>query len=117
MNDDWKSGLRFISLAAEIERRRLIDEATAQAHPEYDMPVASGGWQIPASMLPPGDEEVERLRAEYRGEYVPPPDSYTRQQVKAMIRMALIDRTDEWLAKDIDERMEILLSMFTKEKP
>jgi hypothetical protein len=46
-----------------------------------------------------------------------PTDSFTRQQVKAMLRMALIDRTDEWLAKDVDERMEILLAMFTKEKP
>lgn len=79
--------------------------------------ITTSGWQIPASMLPPGDEEVERLRAEYRGEYVPPPDGFTRQQVKAMLRIALVDRTDEWLAKDVDERTEILLAMFTKEKP
>jgi hypothetical protein len=41
----------------------LINEATAQANPEYAMPVASGGWQIPASMVPPADNEIERLRA------------------------------------------------------
>jgi hypothetical protein len=46
-----------------------------------------------------------------------PPDSYTRQQVEAMLRVALTDRTDEWTIKSIDERVSILLAMFTKEKP
>ena len=55
-------------------------------------------WQMPASM-------------------VPPPDSFTRQQVEAMLRIALTDRTDEWTIKSVDERVSILLSMFTKEKP
>ena len=48
---------------------------------------------------------------------VPPPDSFTRQQVEAMLRVALTDRTDEWTIKSVDERVSILLSMFTKEKP
>ena len=60
--------------------------------------ITTSGWQIPASM-------------------VPPPDSYTRQQVKAMLSMALTDRTDEWTIKSVDERVAILLAMFTKEKP
>jgi hypothetical protein len=47
----------------------------------------------------------------------PPPDSFTRQQVAAMLRIALTDRTDEWTIKSVDERVSILLSMFTKEKP
>ena len=58
----------------------------------------TGGWQMPASM-------------------VPPPDSYTRQQVEAMLRVALTDRTDEWTIKSVDERVAALLAMFTKEKP
>ncbi len=45
------------------------------------------------------------------------PDSFTRQQVEAMLRVALTDRTDEWTIKSVDERVAILLSMFTKEKP
>ena len=48
---------------------------------------------------------------------VMPPDSFTRQQVEAMLRVALTDRTDEWTIKSVDERVSILLSMFTKEKP
>jgi hypothetical protein len=48
---------------------------------------------------------------------VMPPDSYTRQQVEAMLRVALTDRTDEWTIKSVDERVAILLAMFTKEKP
>jgi len=48
---------------------------------------------------------------------VPPPDSFTRQQVEAMLRIALTDRTDEWTIKSVDERVSILLSMFAKEKP
>ena len=76
----------------------LINKATAKANPEYAMPVETSGWQIPASM-------------------VPPPDSFTRQQVEAMLRIALTDRTDEWTIKSVDERVAILLSMFTKEKP
>jgi hypothetical protein len=47
----------------------------------------------------------------------PPPDSFTRQQVAAMLRIALTDRTDEWTIKSVDERVAILLAMFTKEKP
>jgi hypothetical protein len=46
-----------------------------------------------------------------------PPDSFTRQQVEAMLRVALTDRTDEWTIKSVDERVAILLAMFTKEKP
>jgi hypothetical protein len=60
--------------------------------------ITTSGWQIPASM-------------------VPPLDSYTRQQVEAMLRVALTDRTDEWTIKSVDERVSILLAMFTKEKP
>jgi len=45
------------------------------------------------------------------------PDSFTRQQVAAMLRIALTDRTDEWTIKSVDERVAILLAMFTKEKP
>jgi len=47
----------------------------------------------------------------------PPPDSFTRQQVAAMLRVALTDRTDEWTIKSVDERVSILLAMFAKEKP
>jgi hypothetical protein len=60
--------------------------------------ITTSGWQMPASM-------------------VPPPDSFTRQQVEAMLRIALTDRTDEWTIKSVDERVAILLAMFTKEKP
>lgn len=52
------------------------------------------------------------------------PTLYTRQQVEAMLRVALTDRTDEWMLKTVDERVAALLSMFTlptttttKEKP
>jgi hypothetical protein len=76
----------------------LINEATARANPEYAMPVESSGWQIPASM-------------------VPPPDGFTRQQVEAMLHVALTVRTDEWTSNSVDERVSILLSMFPKEKP
>ena len=48
---------------------------------------------------------------------VPPPNSFTRQQVEAMLRVALTDRTDEWTIKSVDERVAALLAMFTKEKP
>ncbi|NBT35446.1 MAG: hypothetical protein EBT03_07890 [Betaproteobacteria bacterium] len=77
----------------------LINEATAKANPEYAMPVESGGWQIPASMVPP------------------PADAFTRQQVEAMLRIALTDRTDEWTSNSVDERVAALLAMFAKEKP
>lgn len=57
--------------------------------------------------------------------YNPPvakePTLYMRQQVEAMLRIALTDRTDEWTLKPVDERVAALLSMFTlpttKEKP
>jgi hypothetical protein len=38
-------------------------------------------------------------------------------RVEALLRIALTDRTDEWTIKSVDERVSILLSMFTKEKP
>lgn len=43
--------------------------------------------------------------------------SFTRQQVEAMLRVALTDRTDEWTSNSVDERVAALLAMFTKEKP
>jgi hypothetical protein len=48
---------------------------------------------------------------------VPPPDSFTRQQVEAMLHVALTVRTDEWTSNSVDERVAILLAMFPKEKP
>lgn len=93
-------------------------------------------------------DEIKRLRASARPEmrtfttniivatdsgatraatYNPPvvkePTLYTRQQAEAMLRVALTDRTDEWMLKTVDERVAALLSMFTlpttttKEKP
>ena len=64
--------------------------------------------------------EVERLtreRDEARAALAKLPDSFTRQQVEAMLRIALTDRTDEWTIKSVDERVAALLAMFTKEKP
>ncbi len=54
------------------------------------------------------NETIKNLRATRKD---------TRQQVEAMLRIALTDRTDEWTIKSVDERVSILLSMFTKEKP
>jgi hypothetical protein len=60
---------------------------------------ARGGWQIPASMVPP------------------PPDTFTRRQVEVMLHIALTVRTDEWTTNSVDERVATLLAMFAKEKP
>lgn len=63
-------------------------------------------WSQPPATHPPTTRE---------------PTLYTRQQVEAMLRIALTDRTDEWTLKTVDERVAALLSMFTlpttKEKP
>lgn len=83
-----------------------INEATAKAHPEYNMPVArDASWTIPASMLDPAT----------------PPDHYTLDQVRVMLRAAI---THSWSThlwsrtRPIEERIDTLLAMFTpKEKP
>jgi hypothetical protein len=77
---------------ALAEIRHLRD----QMHDMIAKP-AQSVWQIPASMVPP------------------PPDTFTRQQVEAMLRVALTDRTDEWTIKSVDERVAALLATFTKE--
>jgi hypothetical protein len=83
-------------------------------------------WNIPVTLpmaVPWGKDdvvwlvqEVERLRKELELAATPPAVRRYRQ-VEAMLRVALTDRTDEWTIKSVDERVSILLSMFTKEKP
>ena len=63
---------------------------------------------------------INRATAMANPEYAMPTDGtalYTRWQVDAMLRAALVDRRDEWIVKSIDERVEALMAMFTTEKP
>jgi hypothetical protein len=89
------------------EQKTAPAEPAAPAPEPYRAINTNQWWSQPPATHPPVVKE---------------PTLYTRQQVEAMLRIALTDRTDEWMLKTVDERVTALLSMFTlpttkKEKP